>query len=404
MIAQINEFFSRFDFDVRKSKDARFMDQKVTPDVLCIMADCVLNYTADHDIEFTKDDIWNDSYFNENVKAIFNKPAANNITTRQEYDKFTSQPLRTLAYARVLSMRKDKNKNYYRINNKIILEFISMKERNAYIFLYHYIAKVLMDSGQLRFFENFKDKCQNRTVTKADFSELKERFQRFIIGNTAINGIVEVNRIFPKILNIYACENTIQGTIKGRLSANQFYYTDLMYNRPNWRDVGKSKNISRNEAVEEHETLMMEQNEAYSDYQVQKAVNMIRKMYIGTEVKDQWANGEATQIHHIFPKAEFTERKLRKMGVPSDRISDFLENFNYIGNLQLLEGLDNTSKTNKDFKKWFEDNLPTEEAKTAYRQKHLIPAGVDLAFTNFPEFLEAREALIIDRLKKELQG
>jgi len=307
MIAQINEFFSRFDFDVRKSKDARFMDQKVTPDVLCIMADCVLNYTADHDIEFTKDDIWNDSYFNENVKAIFNKPAANNITTRQEYDKFTSQPLRTLAYARVLSMRKDKNKNYYRINNKIILEFISMKERNAYIFLYHYIAKVLMDSGQLRFFENFKDKCQNRTVTKADFSELKERFQRFIIGNTAINGIVEVNRIFPKILNIYACENTIQGTIKGRLSANQFYYTDLMYNRPNWRDVGKSKNISRNEAVEEHETLMMEQNEAYSDYQVQKAVNMIRKMYIGTEVKDQWANGEATQIHHIFPKAEFPQ-------------------------------------------------------------------------------------------------
>ena len=109
-------------------------------------------------------------------------------------------------------------------------------------------------------------------------------------------------------------------------------------------------------------------------------------------------------MDHIFPKAEFTERKLRKMGVPSDRISDFLENFNYIGNLQLLEGLDNTSKTNKDFKKWFEDNLPTEEAKTAYRQKHLIPAGVDLAFTNFPEFLEAREALIIDRLKKELQG
>jgi hypothetical protein len=182
-----------------------------------------------------------------------------------------------------------------------------MKERNAYIFLYHYIVKVLMDSGQLRFFENFKDKCQNRTVTKADFSELKERFQRFIIGNTAINGIVEVNRIFPKILNIYACENTIQGTIKGRLSANQFYYTDLMYNRPNWRDVGKSKNISRNEAVEEHETLMMEQNEAYSDYQVQKAVNMIRKMYSGSEVKDQWANGEATQIHHIFPKAEFPQ-------------------------------------------------------------------------------------------------
>lgn len=307
MIQQINDFFAQFDFDVRKSKDARFMDQKVTPDVLCIMADCVLNYVADRDIEFTKDNIWNDNYFNTNVRAIFNKPDANNESTRQEYDKFTSQPLRTLAYSGVLTMRKDGNKNLYRINNKTILEFIAMKERNAYIFLYHYLVKILSDSGQIRYFEDFKTQCQNGTVTKNDFSDLKERFQRFMIGNTAINGTVEVNRIFPKILNVYACENNIQGTIKGRLSDNQFYYTDLMYNRPNWRDIGKNKNISRNEAVEEHETLMMEQNEAYSDYQVQKAMNMIRKMYKESEIKDQWANGEATQIHHIFPKSDFPQ-------------------------------------------------------------------------------------------------
>ncbi|WP_370094252.1 hypothetical protein [Winogradskyella sp.] len=307
MIEQLNEHFANFDFDVRKSKDARFMDQKVTPDVLCIMADCVLNYTADRDIEFTKDDIWNDSYFNTNVKAIFNKPDAKNETTRQEYDKFTSQPLRTLAYSGVLTMRKEGNKNLYHITNKPILEFIAMKERNAYLFLYHYLIKVLSDSNELRYFEEFKSKCVNGSVDNADFQDLKTRFQRFIIGNTAINGTTEVNRIFPKILNVYACQNNIQGTVKGRLSANQFYYTDLMYNRPNWRDVGKNKNISRNEAVEEHETLMMAQNEAYSDYQVQKAMNMIRKMYTESEIKDQWANGEATQIHHIFPKSAFPQ-------------------------------------------------------------------------------------------------
>lgn len=305
MIKQLNEHFTNFDFDVRKSKDARFMDQKVTPDVLCIMADCVLNFTADRDIEFTKDDIWNDSYFNTNVKSIFNKPDAKSETTRQEYDKFTSQPLRTLAYSSVITMRKGGNKNLYRINNKGILEFIAMKERNAYSFLYHYLIKVLSDSNELRYFEEFKSKCVNGSVDNSDFQDLKTRFQRFIIGNTAINGTTEVNRIFPKILNVYACENNIQGTIKGKLSTNQFYYTDLMYNRPNWRDVGKNKNVSRNEAVEEHETLMMSQNIAYSDYQVQKAMNMVRKMYAESEIKDQWANGEATQIHHIFPKSEF---------------------------------------------------------------------------------------------------
>lgn len=113
MIELFTDFFACFDFDVRKSKDARFMDQKVTPDVLCIIADCVLNFVADREIEFTKDDIWSDDYFNHNVKAIFNKPDAKNQTTKREYDKFISMPLRTLAYANVLRMYKKGNRNIY---------------------------------------------------------------------------------------------------------------------------------------------------------------------------------------------------------------------------------------------------------------------------------------------------
>ncbi|KFJ42180.1 hypothetical protein IBE48_01375 [Francisella philomiragia] len=307
MIEEVNNYFDEFDFDVRKSKDARFMDQKVTPDVLCIIADCVLNFTAGRDVEFTKDDIWNDNYFNANVKAIFNKPDATNDTTRREYDKFISQPLRMLAYSRVLTMRKERNKNLYHIDNQKILEFIAMKERNSYLFLYHYLIKVLSDSNELRYFEEFKVKCIDGSSNNTTLRNLKVRFQRFIIGNTAINKTTEVNRIFPKILNIYACENNIQGTVKGKLSANQFYYTDLMYNKPNWRDVAKNKNISRNEAIEEHEALIISQNEAYSDYQVQKAMKMIRNMYVESEIRDQWANGDATQVHHIFPKSEFPQ-------------------------------------------------------------------------------------------------
>jgi len=305
MIENITNHLANFDYDVRKIGDARFMDQKVTPDVLCIIADCVLNFDADQNLEFSKDDIWNDNYFNTNVKGIFNKPDAQNETTRLEYDKFTSQPLRTLAYAGILSMKKDGRKNMYKIENRALLEFIGLKERNAFIFLYHYLTKVLADSNMLRHFDTFKNQCLNGTITNNEFQDLKTRFQRFIIGNTAINGTTEVNRIFPKILNVLSCQNNIEGTIKGRLSKHQIYYTDLMYNRPNWRDVDKSKSTSRNEAISEHENLMIEQNEAYSDYQVQKAMKMIRKMYTASEINDQWANGEATQIHHIFPKAEF---------------------------------------------------------------------------------------------------
>jgi len=109
-------------------------------------------------------------------------------------------------------------------------------------------------------------------------------------------------------------------------------------------------------------------------------------------------------VDHIFPKSEFTPKKLRRRGIPQENQSGFLNNFNYIGNLQLLEGLDNTSKNDADFKKWFEKKYPSKDAQLSYKQKHLLPDNTDYSFENFPTFLEAREILIVERLKKELQG
>jgi len=146
---------------------------------------------------------------------------------------------------------------------------------------------VLSDSDLLKYFEEFKEKCKNRAITNNDFQDLKKRYSKFIRGHTKITTETEVNRIFPKVLNIYSCENNIRGTIKGRLSRNQVYFTDLMYNRTNWRDTKKDKHISRQESMLEYESLTAQQNPTYSKYQVQKAMNMIRKMYKESEVKDQ---------------------------------------------------------------------------------------------------------------------
>jgi len=117
-----------------------------------------------------------------------------------------------------------------------------------------------------------------------------------------------------------------------------------------------------------------------------------------------WADfNNLFHVDHIFPKSAFTAKKLERKGIEENRHKNFLNNFNYLANLQLLEGLDNTTKNDKDFKEWFYDNHPTEEARRAYCQKHLIPENIDLAFENFPEFFASREQLIIERLKKELQ-
>lgn len=303
----IDELLNTNNYDIRIHNDARFMDQKCTPDVVCIVADCVINLReSTPNVEFTVQNIWDSQYFIKNVKAIFNKPLATNPTTRSEYDKFIQQPLRLLAYAGVLLIEKRGNKNYYKISNLRVLEYISLKDRNAYIFLYKYFCKVMLDSGMLKYFDEYKNKYRRGSLTQSDFEELQSRFIRFIIGNTAINGDVEVRRIFPKLLNIYACENNIPGSIKGRMSQNEFYYTDLMYNRKNWRDISKDKTISRQEANANSEQNILVDT-AYNAYLVQKALNQIKKMYSESEVRDQWANGDATQVHHIFPKSKFPQ-------------------------------------------------------------------------------------------------
>lgn len=306
-MTELQKLLNSINYDIRIKQDARFMDQKCTPDVVCIIADCIINLReSEPNKEFIVQDIWDSQYFIKNVKAIFNKPSATNPTTKSEYDKFIQQPLRLLAYAGVLDIEKRGTKNFYKVANLSVLEYISLKDRNAYNFLYQYFIKVLSDSGLLKFFEAYKVKFENGNLTQVDFENLQSRFIKFIIGNTAINGEVEIRRIFPKLLNVFACENNLPGSVKGRMSENQFYYTDLMYNRKNWRDMSKDKTISRQEAINVSEQNIIE-GTAFNAYLVQKAMNQIRKMYTESEVKDQWANGDATQIHHIFPKSKFPQ-------------------------------------------------------------------------------------------------
>lgn len=209
-----------------------------------------------------------------------------------------------LAYAHVLEIEKRSGTNYYRVANWDILDYIAQRERNTYNFLYCYLQKVLSDSEIIQYFDTFKDKCLQGKATNTDFQELKSRYDRFVIGHTAINTEVEVHRIFSKILNVYAVENQINGTKKGHMSKYIFTFSDLMYNRKNWRDLNKDKSITRQEAQEQQD---VKQQEAYNAYYVQKAMNLLRKIQVESEVHDQWGNGEATQVHHIFPKSQFPQ-------------------------------------------------------------------------------------------------
>jgi len=297
MREQINTFLAQYDFDVRKTKDARFVDQKCTPDIVCFMADCVLNMIATKPT-FVINDIWETQYFIQNSRVVFNKPWANDKKAYNEYNKVLSQPLKLLAYARILNVEKVSGSLTFSVNNEELLDYISRKDRNAYNFLYCYFTKVLKDSGFLKNLEEYKKNyAKGLNNVRAT---LYDKYFRFIKGNTPTQSRLDIQRMFHKILNVYAVEHNIPGS-KGKFAAT---YSEMMYNKKNWRDVDKDKSVTRKEAVSEED---IEKQEVLNAYYVQKAIALIRKIHKESEVKDQWGVGEATQVHHIFSRAEFPQ-------------------------------------------------------------------------------------------------
>ncbi len=107
-------------------------------------------------------------------------------------------------------------------------------------------------------------------------------------------------------------------------------------------------------------------------------------------------------IDHIYPKSLFTQKKLHAFGVPEEYIDKYLERVNYIGNLQLLEGIPNIEKKNKPFAQWLTETYQDKDALSDYRQRQLIP-DIPPTMDNFLEFLAAREALIKEKLMAELK-
>lgn len=306
MLEEIDNYLESLDLDIRRSRNARFMDQKVTPDVLCIISDCILKYLEikeDDNIEFTSKDIWDFEYSNTNIKEIFTKADVSNVKAKNEYDKFFQQPLKALSYANILKEEKRGKRIFFSVKNIEILRFISIKERNALDFLNIYLEKVLKDSDLWDLFNTFFD-----NNTKEDFNKLKISYERFIIKYTPINGKTEVRRIFTKVLNPLSFKRQKHGTNRGYFSKDVISSNELMYNRKNWRDLKKKKTETRREyEIRAKEEIEYSKN-AYIKYTVNKAINIVKKLHSPvSEVTDNLSVGEATQVHHIFMKSEFPQ-------------------------------------------------------------------------------------------------
>lgn len=123
-------------------------------------------------------------------------------------------------------------------------------------------------------------------------------------------------------------------------------------------------------------------------------MNLLRKIQIESEVKDQFENGEATQVHHIFPKSQFP------------MIVHYLENLIKLTATQHFtkaHSSNNTQAINKDYQficliaksKTIEDSLKTIGEKYFRKESffYVINIGLDAELSMKLTFPEIRAQL-----------
>ena len=329
------EFMSGRSYDVRRTGNGRWLDQKCAPDEVSFVSECILRHLQDSGKRvFLSPEIWRSRHAVVHAPEVFGKPPLLQEAALDEYNKFFRQPMKMLAAAGVLrEAGHDRNAIVFEVVNDDVLSFLARNEWNAYVFLHLYIEKTLRDSGMWDAFATFLE----RQSTDAYF-ELKAAFAAFCRSHTPIRTVTETNRIFAKVLNPLACKYHSRGTLRGRISPFAITFDMLKYNHVNWRDVRKAKNVARKDALAVADLRA-------EDYFVAKAKNEVRRFneeYNSglSEVLGRHSSGEATHMHHIFPQSSYTA------------LAAFVENIIALTpsqHLSLAHPSGHTAKTSPDF-------------------------------------------------------
>jgi hypothetical protein len=101
---------------------------------------------------------------------------------------------------------------------------------------------------------------------------------------------------------------------------------------------------------------------------------------------------------HLHAKSTFKRKTLEKAGVPSEDIEFCLTHYDYLPNLQLLDGVMNQEKSAMPLEAWLAATYPAADALAAYRDRHTIPPGT-LPLASFRTFFEERRKLLGAKLR-----
>ena len=289
--------------DIRETRNGRWFDQKVTPDVMSAVCDVIISYLNESErSSFSGPDLIKSGAFEECAVHTFGKPSPKNPRTDHEYDKFVGQQLNVLMSAGLLKKIRNKPAVYEIVPEwKDILVKMAGNEQEAIEFLFAYASETCKQSGLAPIFDDFFDRQD-----QSSFLELKGEYAKFVKRHTPIQGDLEPNRVFTKVVNIQAYSKKKRGAIRGNLSPSHISLYDLRYNRINFRDAkNKQKHVPRKHKKRGQDVL------ATSSRHVQRVIQDVKNYHKNRPgIEDAYSTTDPNsqrpvEGHHIFPKGEY---------------------------------------------------------------------------------------------------
>lgn len=102
-------------------------------------------------------------------------------------------------------------------------------------------------------------------------------------------------------------------------------------------------------------------------------------------------------VDHIFPAARFTPQRLRKAGVPEQKVELFRRLHNRLANLQLLAGAFNNEKRQKMPADWLSAHCKDTDERAHYCKLHDL-SDLPTEMSSFDAFFEKRRARLKERV------
>lgn len=286
---------------------ARWFDQKCTFDNLYTMAEAIDISFSKPGAVFTTKDLAHSEALDQVFQRMYGKPSLKNSNAANEYDKLIGQPLVMLAHAGVLERETIKGTHSYQVRDFHTIRRISQSEKNALEFIMDYIEFKLKALNWWHHIEEYGNSAQE----KADYTELKRKFLLLLIQTHKLgsrggrNPNVEAGRIFTKALNPLAFRYGWRGSSRGHVMKTVPSKFDLVYNRPNFRDLATRK--PKDKTRGEYQLSVSSTGNGPNATVLSRVMREVRNRHnYVPEVHDPLGH-KATQVHHIFPKSQFPD-------------------------------------------------------------------------------------------------